>query len=86
MQPKKLTEQNIFAYAESLTGGVPLTRVPSKTDSYIARLVDGSVITLRQFSTSVDKTQARWTIEILRDEQIGNLQGNVKKPVEIKFR
>ncbi|HGE8299579.1 hypothetical protein P9A09_23470 [Serratia marcescens] len=47
---------------------------------------DGMVINLRDFSKSEDSTKARWTIEIIKNEQLNNLQGKVKKPIEIKFR
>ncbi|PQH22584.1 hypothetical protein C5T93_18455 [Raoultella ornithinolytica] len=41
---------------------------------------------LRDFSRSKDDTKARWTVEIIKNEQLNNLQGKVKKPIEIKFR
>ncbi|NHB62291.1 hypothetical protein C5472_14505 [Photorhabdus sp. RW14-46] len=83
---EKLTEQNIRAYAESLTGGVPFTEIPNKLGRYYAKLANGSTVNLRKVSTSADRTKARWTIEIIGDEQIGKLQDKVKKPVEIKFQ
>ncbi|RAW82039.1 hemagglutinin [Photorhabdus laumondii] len=72
--------------AESLTGGVPFTEIPNKPGRYYAKLANGSTVNLRKVSTSADRTKARWTIEIIGDEQIGKLQDKVKKPVEIKFQ
>ncbi|MBD1227407.1 DUF637 domain-containing protein [Xenorhabdus griffiniae] len=84
-ETQKLTEQNIRAYAESLTGGVPLTQVPNKPGFYFAKLADGSTINLRAVSTSADKTKARWTVEIVRDKQF-QVSDDAKRNVEIKFR
>ncbi|WP_350307651.1 hemagglutinin [Photorhabdus viridis] len=83
---EKLTEQNIRAYAENLTGGVPFTEIPNKPGRYYVKLANGSTVNLRKVSTSVDRTKAHWTIEIIGDEQIGKLQDKVKKPVKIKFQ
>ncbi|MEH0904280.1 hypothetical protein V7J73_23850, partial [Klebsiella pneumoniae] len=52
---------------------------------YVAKQ-DGMIINLREFSSSKDKTKARWTIDIINNEQVSNLQGKSKKPIEIKFR
>ncbi|PHM26635.1 DUF637 domain-containing protein [Xenorhabdus ehlersii] len=84
-ETQKLTEQNIRAYAESLTGGVPLTQVPNKAGVYFAKLADGSTINLRAVSASADKTKARWTVEIIRDKQF-QVSNDAKRNVEIKFR
>lgn len=47
---------------------------------------DGMTINLRNFSRSKDDTKARWTVEVIKNEQLNNLQGKVKKPIEIMFR
>ncbi|MEC5321576.1 hypothetical protein VSX61_22070 [Brenneria populi subsp. brevivirga] len=53
---------------------------------WTAKLVDGSTINLRNVSKSADQTKARWTVEIEGNSQIDNLQGKVKKKIEIKFQ
>lgn len=53
---EKLTEQNIRAYAESLTGGVPFTEIPNKPGRYYAKLANGSTVNLRKVSTSAYAT------------------------------
>ncbi|MGA6514464.1 hemagglutinin, partial [Klebsiella sp. K796] len=60
-------------------------RSPLGTIIYVAKQ-DGMIINLREFSSSKDKTKARWTIDIINNEQVSNLQGKSKKPIEIKFR
>ncbi|MGE0970615.1 hypothetical protein ACQFN5_12775 [Klebsiella sp. WOUb02] len=37
-------------------------------------------------STSKDETKARWTIDIMGNESLEELQGKVKNKIEIKFR
>lgn len=83
---EKLSRQEIIDYAQSLAGAVPLeAKKTPKGMVYFAKK-DGVIINLRDFSKSEDDTKARWTIEIIKNEQLNNLQGKVKKPVEIKFR
>ncbi|MCC8466991.1 DUF769 domain-containing protein, partial [Photorhabdus bodei] len=55
---EKLTEQNIRAYAESLTGGVSFTEIPNKPGRYYAKLANGSTVNLRKVSTSADRTKS----------------------------
>jgi filamentous hemagglutinin len=81
-----LSTQDIFNYAQSLTGGKPLVEIPTAPGRYYAVLDSGATINLRNVSRSADETKARWTIEIKGNEQLEALQGKVKKRIEIKFR
>ncbi|HAY0634465.1 TPA: filamentous hemagglutinin N-terminal domain-containing protein [Serratia marcescens] len=82
----KLSRQEIIDYAQSLAGTVPLEEKKTPKGTVYFAKKDGMVINLRDFSKSEDSTKARWTIEIIKNEQLNNLQGKVKKPIEIKFR
>ncbi|CAI2008105.1 Possible hemagglutinin (DUF637) [Serratia proteamaculans] len=79
---EKLSEQEIFEYAQSLTGGKTLTEIPTAPGRFYAKLDDGSIVNLRSFSESSDKTKARWTIDIIGNEKLNALQGKVKKRKE----
>lgn len=83
---ESMSKQDIFNYAQSLTGGVPLQEITTAPGRYYAVLSNGSTVNLRSVSKSKDETKARWTLEIIKNEQFNSLQGKVKKPVEIKFR
>ncbi|HFD2071498.1 DUF637 domain-containing protein [Serratia marcescens] len=83
---EKLSQQVIFDYAQSLTGGKPLTELPTAPGRFYAVLDNGGILNLRNVSRSSDETKARWTIEIKGNEQFEALQGKVKKRIEIKFR
>ncbi|CAI1833039.1 DUF637 domain-containing protein [Serratia plymuthica] len=83
---EQLSKQDIFDYAQSLTGGKPLIEIPTAPGRFYAKLDDGSIVNLRNFSESSDKTKARWTIDIIGNEKLNALQGKVKKRTEIKFR
>ena len=81
-----LSQQQIFDYAQSLTGGKPLIEIPTAPGRFYAKLDDGSTINLRNYSESSDKTKARWTIDIIGNQKLSEIQGKVKKKIEIKFR
>ena len=83
---ESMSKQDIFNYAQSLIGGVPLQEITTAPGRYYAVLSNGSTVNLRSVSKSKDETKARWTLEIIKNEQFNSLQGKVKKPVEIKFR
>lgn len=83
---EKLSKQEIIDYAQSLAGTMPLEEIKTPKGMVYFAKKDGMVINLRDFSKSEDSTKARWTIEIIKNEQLNNLQGKVKKPIEIKFR
>ncbi len=82
-----LTDQEIINFAQSLAGNVQMEE--RKTTSgmiYIAQKEGCPTIKLRDFSSSEDKTNARWTIEIEGNKIITDGVGEKVKRVEIKFR
>lgn len=84
---ESLSKQAIFDYAQSLAGGKPLIEV--RKDALWTVVLNektGEKLTLRSVSSSKEDTKARWTIDIIDNEQLNALQGKVKKRVEIKFR
>lgn len=83
---EKLSRQEIIDYAQTLAGAVPLEEKRTALGTIYVAKQDGMIINLREFSSSKDKTKARWTIDIINNEQVNNLQGKSKKPIEIKFR
>ncbi|WP_228011702.1 hypothetical protein [Serratia marcescens] len=83
---EKLSRQEIIDYAQTLAGTVPLEEKRTALGAIYVAKKDGMTINLRDFSSSKDKTKARWTIDIINNEQVSNLQGKSKKPIEIKFR
>ncbi|ELH1429880.1 TPA: hypothetical protein I8637_003076 [Raoultella ornithinolytica] len=64
-----LSQQQIFDYAQSLTGGKPLIEIPTAPGRFYAKLDDGSTINLRNYSESSDKTKARWTIDVIGNQK-----------------
>lgn len=74
-----LSQQQIFDYAQSLTGGKPLIEIPTAPGRFYAKLDDGSTINLRSYSESSDKTKACWTIGIIGNKKLSEIQGKVKK-------
>ncbi|HBW3296049.1 TPA: filamentous hemagglutinin N-terminal domain-containing protein [Klebsiella pneumoniae] len=83
---EKLSDRDIIDYAQSLTGGEPFKEVTTPLGTVYFSKKDGVTISLRDYSASEEKTNARWTIEILGNKDLQALQGKVKKKVEIKFR
>ncbi|MBM7341238.1 hemagglutinin repeat-containing protein [Pantoea coffeiphila] len=82
-ESQSLTDQQIQKYAQQLAGETPLKEV--RSGIYTANLSDGSVITLRNVSTSEAKTGARWTVDIRNSQRLTDL-GNKYSRVEIKFK
>ncbi len=80
---KELTDQQIHNYAQELAGKVNLVEV--KSGIYKAKLADGTSITLRNISTSAEKTSSRWTIDI-RDNPTIKQAGYKYSRVEVKFK
>ncbi|HBV7340979.1 TPA: hypothetical protein MD501_003443 [Klebsiella variicola] len=83
---EKLSDRDIIDYAQSLTGGEPFKEVTTPLGTVYFSKKDGVTISLRDYSASEEKTNARWTIEILGNKDLQALQGKVQKKVEIKFR
>ncbi|HCI7040021.1 TPA: hemagglutinin [Klebsiella variicola subsp. variicola] len=81
-----MSRQEIIDYAQTLAGAVPLEEKRTALGTIYVAKQDGMIINLRDFSSSKDKTKARWTIDIINNEQVSSLQGKSKKPIEIKFR
>ena len=82
-ESQNLTDKQIHNYAQQLAGDIPLKEV--KSGIYTSKLSDGSVITLRNISTSEGQTGARWTIDIRNNQKLTEL-GNKYSRVEIKFK
>ncbi|EPA3875247.1 VENN motif pre-toxin domain-containing protein, partial [Escherichia coli] len=82
-ESQTLTDKQIHNYAQQLAGDTPLKEV--KSGIYTSKLSDGSVITLRNISTSEGQTGARWTIDIRNNQKLTEL-GNKYSRVEIKFK
>jgi len=82
-ESQSLTDQQIQKYAQQLAGDTPLKEV--RSGIYTANLSDGSLITLRNVSTSEAKTGARWTVDIRNSQRLNEL-GNKYSRVEIKFK
>lgn len=68
-----LSQQQIFDYAQSLTGGKPLIEIPTAPGRFYAKLDDGSTINLRNYSESSDKTKARWTIDVIGNQKLSEI-------------
>ncbi|HEI8867541.1 TPA: hypothetical protein SLG40_003075 [Serratia odorifera] len=82
----KLSDREIIDYAQSLAGAVPLEEKKTPLGMVYYAKKDGVTINLRKYSSSDEKTKARWTIDIIGNESLEALQGKVKKRIEIKFR
>ncbi|WP_324186428.1 hemagglutinin [Xylella fastidiosa] len=79
---KMLTDKEIRQYAETWAQGAPFKET-SKKGVYVAKLSDGTKVTLRSVSSSNNETKARWTIDIRNNPSLSKA-GN--KKIEIKFR
>lgn len=82
-ESQNLSDDQIRNYAQQLAGETPLNEV--REGIYTSKLSDGSVITLRNVSTSEAQTGARWTIDIRNSQKFSEL-GNKYTRVEIKFK
>ncbi|BEN69831.1 Possible hemagglutinin (DUF637) [Serratia marcescens] len=82
----KLSDREIIDYAQSLAGAVPLEEKKTPLGMVYYAKKDGVTINLRKYSSSDEKTKARWTIDIIGNDSLEALQGKVKKRIEIKFR
>ncbi|MBN5380578.1 DUF637 domain-containing protein [Serratia marcescens] len=83
---EKLSDQEIINYAQSLAGTAALKRVDTPLGIVYYAKKDGLTINLREYSSSKDKTKARWTIDIVGKSSVGDTVGQNIKKVEIKFR
>nr|WP_279583436.1 hemagglutinin [Xylella fastidiosa] len=78
-----LTDKQIMNYAQQLAGDVPLKET-SSPGVYMAKLSDGTKVTLRSVSSSDQVTKARWTIDIQNNPTLREV--TKQKRVELKFR
>jgi filamentous hemagglutinin len=82
-ESQNLTDKQIHNYAQQLAGETPLKEV--RPGIYTAKLDNGTSITLRNVSSSADKTGARWTIDIKGNQQLSDVAYKYKD-VEMKFK
>lgn len=81
-----LTDKEIYDYAQTLTGGIPLKEVRnSKGVVYFAKF-DGKIVNLRNYSSSAQESKARWTIDIIGNKNINTMSKLSDNKFEIKFR
>ena len=81
-----LTEREIFDYAQSLIGGIPLKEVITPKGTVYFAKSGHMTVNLRNYSSSAGETQARWTIDIIGNERIKNAVGIASNKYELKFR
>ncbi|OTA15919.1 hemagglutinin/hemolysin-related protein [Xenorhabdus vietnamensis] len=82
-ESQKLTDRQIYRYAKQLAGQ-PFTKI--KDGIYTAKLNDGTLITLRNVSSSFKQTEARWTIQIRNSPVLRQVENGLGRNAEIKFR
>ncbi|MGY4697737.1 hemagglutinin [Xylella fastidiosa subsp. sandyi] len=82
LESEAFSDQKIREFAQQLAGDVPLKET-NKKGVYVAKLSDGTKVTLRSVSSSNNETKARWTIDIRNNPSLSKA-GN--KKIEIKFR
>ena len=81
-----LNEKDIYNYAQSLTGGIPLIEVRNAKGVVYYAKYDGKIINLRNYSTSAQESKARWTIDIIGNKDINTVSNLSDNKFEIKFR
>ncbi|SSK71502.1 hemagglutinin family protein [Klebsiella pneumoniae] len=81
-----LNEKDIYTYAQSLTGGIPLIEVRNAKGVVYYAKYDGKIINLRNYSTSAQESKARWTIDIIGNKDINKVSNLSDNKFEIKFR
>jgi hypothetical protein len=75
-------EQQVRAFANQITGGMPLTAVSgSPTNIWAAKLPDGTIVNVRTHSTS---KISRWTVDIISSPNLEHVTYRPK--MEIKFK
>jgi hypothetical protein len=78
----QLTDKQIFDYAQELAGSKKLTEV--NPGIYKAKLKDGTIITLRNRSSS--NKNVRWTIDIDHSKRLAKVANKYGFHVEIKLK
>ncbi|CAI2463126.1 DUF637 domain-containing protein [Serratia plymuthica] len=83
---ESLGDKEIYDYAQSLAGGLPLKEVRnSKGIVYYAKF-EGKIINLGNYSTSAQESKARWTIDIIGNKDINKVSNLSDNKFEMKFR
>ena len=81
-----LNEKDIYTYAQSLAGSIPLVEVRNAKGVVYYAKYDGKIINLRNYSTSAQESKARWTIDIIGNKDINKVSNLSDNKFEIKFR
>lgn len=81
-----LNEKDIYTYAQSLAGSIPLIEVRNAKGVVYYAKYDGKIINLRNYSTSAQESKARWTIDIIGNKDINKVSNLSDNKFEIKFR
>lgn len=83
---ESLGDKEIYDYAQSLAGGLPLKEVRnSKGIVYYAKF-EGKIINLRNYFTSAQESKARWMTDIIGNKDINKISNLSDKNFEMKFR
>ncbi|WP_199032041.1 hypothetical protein [Ralstonia sp. ASV6] len=80
-------EQQARAFADDLTGGIPLTPKGNPPSVWTANLKDGTTVNLRSTSSSTVAStgaSARWTIDVINNPSLDPV--TPRSRVEIKFQ
>ncbi|HFZ1792764.1 TPA: DUF637 domain-containing protein [Serratia marcescens] len=83
---ESLSDKDIYDYAQSLAGGLPLNEVRNAKGIVYYAKFEGKIINLRNYSTSAQESKARWTIDIIGNKDINKLSNLSDNKFEIKFR
>ncbi|NWK88077.1 DUF637 domain-containing protein [Raoultella terrigena] len=83
---ESISDTDIYAYAQSLAGGIPLNEVRSSKGVVYYAKFEGKIINLRNYSTSAQESKARWTIDIIGNKDINKVSNLTDNKFEIKFR
>lgn len=83
---ESLSDKDIYDYAQSLAGGLPLNEVRNAKGIVYYAKFEGKIINLRNYSTSAQESKARWTIDIIGNKDINKVSNLSDNKFEIKFR
>lgn len=83
---ESLNDKDIYTYAQSLAGSIPLIEVRNAKGVVYYAKYDGKIINLRNYSTSAQESKARWTIDIIGNKDINKVSNLSDNKFEIKFR
>lgn len=83
---ESLNDKDIYTYAQSLAGSIPLIEVRNAKGVVFYAKYDGKIINLRNYSTSAQESKARWTIDIIGNKDINKASNLSDNKFELKFR